>query len=66
MAWARENRYVVFTHDLDFGTLLAVTRESGDSSTVTIAPWCSCGSYVRIAVMTSCSRCAGRTSWVRT
>lgn len=25
MAWARENGYVVFTRDLDFGTLLATT-----------------------------------------
>lgn len=31
MAWARENRRVVFTHDLDFGTLLALTRETGPS-----------------------------------
>lgn len=31
MAWARENGYVVFTHDLDFGTLLALTRASGPS-----------------------------------
>ena len=25
MAWARANGYIVFTHDLDFGTILAVT-----------------------------------------
>ncbi len=25
MTWARENGYVVFTQDLDFGTLLATT-----------------------------------------
>lgn len=25
MAWAREHQHVVFTHDLDFGTLLALT-----------------------------------------
>lgn len=31
MAWARENGYAVFTHDLDFGTLLALTRETGPS-----------------------------------
>jgi predicted nuclease of predicted toxin-antitoxin system len=31
MAWARENGHVVFTHDLDFGTLLALTRASGPS-----------------------------------
>ena len=31
MAWARENGYVVFTHDLDFGTLLALTRDAGPS-----------------------------------
>ena len=26
MEWARKNKYVVFTHDLDFGTLLYVTN----------------------------------------
>ena len=26
MAYARSNGYVVFTHDLDFGTILAVTK----------------------------------------
>ena len=31
MAWARENGYVVFTHDLDFGTVLALTRAVGPS-----------------------------------
>lgn len=31
MAWASENGHVVFTHDLDFGTLLALTRASGPS-----------------------------------
>ncbi len=31
MEWARENGYVVFTHDLDFGTLLATTRAQGPS-----------------------------------
>lgn len=31
MDWARENRYVVFTHDLDFGALLAVTHAQGPS-----------------------------------
>ena len=31
MAWAREHVHVVFTHDLDFGTLLALTRASGPS-----------------------------------
>ena len=31
MAWARENAYVVFTHDLDFGTVLAWTRAAGPS-----------------------------------
>jgi predicted nuclease of predicted toxin-antitoxin system len=29
--WARENGYVIFTHDLDFGTLLAMTRSDGPS-----------------------------------
>jgi len=31
MEWARGNGYVVFTHDLDFGTLLATTRVQGPS-----------------------------------
>lgn len=31
MSWARANGYVVFTHDLDFGTLLATTHAQGPS-----------------------------------
>jgi predicted nuclease of predicted toxin-antitoxin system len=31
MAWARANQRVVFTHDLDFGTLLALTHAGGPS-----------------------------------
>jgi predicted nuclease of predicted toxin-antitoxin system len=31
MQWALKGGYVVFTHDLDFGTLLAVTRAQGPS-----------------------------------
>jgi predicted nuclease of predicted toxin-antitoxin system len=31
MAWARENGYVVFTHDLDFGAALALTQAEGPS-----------------------------------
>lgn len=31
VAWAREHQHVVFTHDLDFGTLLALTQASGPS-----------------------------------
>lgn len=31
MAWARENGYLVFTNDLDFGRLLALTHASGPS-----------------------------------
>lgn len=31
MSFAREHRYVVFTHDLDFGHLLAVTNAAGPS-----------------------------------
>lgn len=31
MTWAREHGYVVFTHDMDFGTLLAATGASGPS-----------------------------------
>jgi predicted nuclease of predicted toxin-antitoxin system len=31
MAWAREHGCVVFTHDLDFGTMLALTGAPGPS-----------------------------------
>jgi predicted nuclease of predicted toxin-antitoxin system len=31
MAWARENDHVVFTNDLDFGAILAVTRAAAPS-----------------------------------
>ena len=31
MAWALANGYVVFTHDLDFGTMLALTHAAGPS-----------------------------------
>ena len=31
MTWAQSNLYTVFTHDLDFGMLLAVTRAEGPS-----------------------------------
>lgn len=31
MGWARANAHVVFTHDLDFGTMLALTHASGPS-----------------------------------
>ncbi|NOZ40091.1 MAG: hypothetical protein GXP24_07685 [Planctomycetes bacterium] len=31
MSWARSNGYVVFTHDLDFGTMLALTHAAGPS-----------------------------------
>ena len=31
MDWARSNGQVVFTHDLDFGTMLALTHASGPS-----------------------------------
>lgn len=31
IAYARSNGYIIFTHDLDFGTLLALTRSPGPS-----------------------------------
>lgn len=31
LSWAREQGYIVFTHDLDFGILLALTRAEGPS-----------------------------------
>lgn len=31
MSWARAHGHVVFTHDLDFGTMLALTHATGPS-----------------------------------
>jgi predicted nuclease of predicted toxin-antitoxin system len=31
MTWAIANQHIVFTHDLDFGTLLALTHATGPS-----------------------------------
>ncbi|MCU0349000.1 MAG: DUF5615 family PIN-like protein [Saprospiraceae bacterium] len=31
MQWAKANGYLVFTHDLDFGTLLAASKDAGPS-----------------------------------
>jgi predicted nuclease of predicted toxin-antitoxin system len=31
MGWALANSHVVFTHDLDFGTMLALTHAAGPS-----------------------------------
>ena len=31
MSWALANRHIVFTHDLDFGTTLALTGAAGPS-----------------------------------
>jgi predicted nuclease of predicted toxin-antitoxin system len=31
LRWARQHGHVVFTHDLDFGTLLALTQSTGPS-----------------------------------
>jgi predicted nuclease of predicted toxin-antitoxin system len=31
MSWARDNGYIVFTHDLDFGILLALTQAESPS-----------------------------------
>src|SRR5438874_1497513 len=31
MDWAADHGYVVFTHDLDFGTILALTHAAGPS-----------------------------------
>jgi predicted nuclease of predicted toxin-antitoxin system len=30
-AWARDNKYIVFTHDLDFGAMLAATNAESPS-----------------------------------
>jgi len=31
MEWARGNGYIIFTHDLDFGAILAITHAKGPS-----------------------------------
>lgn len=31
MAWARKHRYIIFTHDLNFGTILALTKATAPS-----------------------------------
>src|ERR1017187_7926791 len=31
MTWTKQNGHVVFTHDLDFGTMLALTQAEGPS-----------------------------------
>jgi predicted nuclease of predicted toxin-antitoxin system len=31
LAWARDHGFIVFTHDLDFGHLLALTHAAGPS-----------------------------------
>jgi predicted nuclease of predicted toxin-antitoxin system len=31
MVWAKENDHIVFTHDLDFGTILAATKAKSPS-----------------------------------
>jgi predicted nuclease of predicted toxin-antitoxin system len=31
MAWAKKNNHAIFTHDLDFGTALALTQAEGPS-----------------------------------
>ena len=31
MVWARENDYIVFTHDLDFGSILSATQARSPS-----------------------------------
>jgi predicted nuclease of predicted toxin-antitoxin system len=31
MDWARDNEYIVFTHDLDFGAILAATQAASPS-----------------------------------
>jgi predicted nuclease of predicted toxin-antitoxin system len=31
MGWAREHGYIVFTHDLDFATIVATTKAEGPS-----------------------------------
>ena len=31
MDWARQNGFIILTHDLDFGIILALTRDDGPS-----------------------------------
>lgn len=52
---------VMLTHPFvaPIGSMRTLPR---DSSTVTIAPCCNCGSYSRIVATTTSSRCSGKTS----
>jgi predicted nuclease of predicted toxin-antitoxin system len=31
LVWGKDNQYIIFTHDLDFGTILAVTQANAPS-----------------------------------
>jgi predicted nuclease of predicted toxin-antitoxin system len=52
MAWARANDCVVFTHDLDFGIMLAYSRDDGPSviqvRVQDVMPWSLGGRVVQI------------------
>ena len=52
MAWARENRYIVFTNDLDYGALLFATAATSPS-VIQIRAEMSCR---QVLGMLSCSR----------
>lgn len=51
LAWAKENKYIVFTHDLDFGAILAASQASFPSviqlRTQNIDPAVSVGKLTR-------------------
>ena len=52
MDFAREHDYVVFTHDLDFGTILAATQAEAPSviqiRTQNITPVCLCSTVISL------------------
>ena len=53
LAWALENKWVIFTHDLDFGTILAATALHAPSviqnTYARSTPWDVCSDLARCA-----------------
>jgi len=55
MAYARSNYLVVFTHDLDFGAILAATNASGHRSLSDLGRiYCAGGNEVHISLIFRC------------
>jgi Domain of unknown function (DUF5615) len=59
LSWAREHGFIVFTHDLDFGHLLALTHAAGPALSRSDPKMCcplvsARSSYVPCASTTTC------------